>query len=228
MIYKSDRTTEASGSIGGTTFSHNRGGQYIRARVIPVNPGSVFQQAVRGYVAQLTSLWQTVLTEAQRAAWDNYADLVPLPNALGDPHNVGGLAMYVRSNVPRLQAALPRVDAGPVVFNLGPFTMPAIASITAPTALSLTFDNTDAWANEDDAAMLVYGSRGMNDSINYFKGPYRFADKIDGDAVTPPTSPAAIVMPFPLVASQKAFVRVRVSRADGRLSSSFRSFGIVV
>lgn len=228
MLYKSDRTTEASGSIGGTTFSHNRGGQYCRARVVPVNPGSTFQQAVRAYVAQLTSLWMGVLTPAERALWDNYADLVPLPNPLGDPRNVGGLAMYVRSNVPRLQAGLPRVDSGPTIFNLGAFTPPAIASITAPTALSLTFDNTDAWANEDDAAMLVYGSRGMNQSINFFKGPYRYADKIDGDAVSAPTSPAAIVMPFPLIATNKAFVRVRVSRVDGRLSSSFRAFGIVV
>lgn len=228
MIFKSHVYTQASGSIAGTVFSHNRGGMYTRARTIPVNPGSVFQQAVRGYVAQLTSLWMSILTAAERAAWDNYADLVNIPNSIGDPINVGGLAMYVRSNVPRLQAGIPRVDTGPVVYNLGAFTPPGIASITAPTALSLTFDNTDAWANEDDAAMLVYGSRGMNPSINFFKGPYRYADKIDGDGVTPPTSPAAIVLPFPLQATQKAFVRIRVSRADGRLSSSFRMFGTVV
>jgi len=227
MKFKSQVITEASGSVGGQTFSHNRGGMYIRARAVPVNPGSVYQQAVRNYVAQLTSLWLNTLTAAQRNLWDQYAEAVPLPDRLGEPRNAGGLGQYVRSNVPRLQAGLTRVDVGPTVFNLGAFTNPTIASITAPTALSLAFDNTDAWASEVGAAMLVYGSRTMNPSINYFKGPYRYADQIAG-AATPPTSPAAITLPFTQVAGLVCFVRVRVTRADGRLSSSFRLSDTVV
>jgi hypothetical protein len=217
-----------SGSMGGVVASHNRGGTYFRQRATPVNPGSVFQDLVRQIMAALTSLWNETLTEPQRQSWDDYALNVPLADKLGDPRNVGGIAMYVRSNVPRIQAGLPRVDTGPSIFNLGSFTAPVITSITAPTALSLEFTNTDEWANEDDAAMIIYGGRGQSQSINYFKGPYRFADTILGDGITPPTSPAAIVLPFTLQTGQKGFIKYSITRADGRLSGSFRDFDTVI
>lgn len=219
--------TDMSGSIAGITASHNRGGTYFRNRAIPVNPATPQQVAVRGFMVTLSTAWVQTLTQVQRDAWDQYALQVPLPDALGDPRNVGGLGMYIRSNIPRLQAGLLRVDPGPTVYALPTFTDPAIASITAPDALSLTFTPADGWANEDDAAMLILGSRGQNESINFFKGPYRFAGSIPGDGTTAPTSPAAITMPFVLTAAQKAFVQVRVTLADGRLSGTFRGESIV-
>jgi hypothetical protein len=149
-----------------------------------------------------------------------------MPNALGEQRNVGGIGMYVRSNVPRIQAGLDRVDAAPTIFNLGEFTAPGLVSATAPTALSVSFESEDNWAGETGSAMLIYGSRGMNPGINFFKGPYRYADLIEGDDTTPPTTPAAIVNPFPFVATQRVYARAIVTREDGRLSSPFR-FGVV-
>ena len=218
---------QISGSVGGVTFSRNAGGAYMRARAIPVNPGSQFQTELRGYLAQLTALWPT-LTQAQRDGWAAYSVNVLLPNPLGDQREIGALAHYVRSNVPRLQSGNPRVDTAPVIFTLGEFTQPTITSITAPTALSLAFTDTDEWVDEDDSAMLIYGARGYNPTKNYFKGPYRYADLIEGDATTPPTSPYAATLPFTLQAAQKSFIFGRVTRADGRLSSPFRLPAIVV
>lgn len=227
MLFKPLIGDQMSGSMGGVTASHNRGGTYFRQRAIPVNPNTPQQQAIRSIMGQLTSLWFTLLSEAQRTGWDTYADNVPLTNRIGDPHNVGGLGMYVRSNVARLQAALTRIDDAPAIFNLGDYTAPTIASVTAPTALSLGFTATDDWVGEDGAAMLVYGSVGQNGSVNYFKGPYRFADLIAGNLALPPTSPAAIVLPFALTAAQREFIRVVVVRADGRVSEDFRDFSVV-
>lgn len=221
--------TAGSGSIGGVTYSRNRGGAYARARVIPVNPGTPFQSAVRGLLAQLTSLWQTALTAVQREAWDTYALNVPLPGPLGEPRNVGGLGMYIRSNVGRLQALMPRVDTAPVIQNLGDYTPPSVISVTAAGPLiSIGFEPLDDWANEDDAAMLLYTSRGRPPTTNYFKGPYRFAGKIDGDAITPETSPFALVGAFSVAVGNKTFIRAVVTRADGRLSADFRAEGVAV
>ena len=83
MKFKGTLIGEASGSIASLTFSHNRGGQYVRQRTIPTNPNTVFQQAIRSLVSELTSRWQNTLTEAQRAAWDQYAVQVPLLDPLG-------------------------------------------------------------------------------------------------------------------------------------------------
>ena len=216
----------ASGSLGGTTFSRNRGGPYARTRAIPVNPNTEWQQEVRSLMAVLTSRWLDTLTDDQRMAWDTYADAVHLPNSLGSDRNVGGLGMYVRSNLPRLQAdpvLLTRVDDAPVIFNLGPYTLPVLSgAIESAQTASLAFTNTDDWAGETGSGMIVYGSRAKNPTINYFKGPYRFMDTVEGDDVTPPTSPQTVTWPFVFVETQKLFLFGRVTRLDGRLSSPFR------
>lgn len=222
--------TDMRGSIGGLTASRNRGGAYFRSRVAPVQPGSAEQAVVKQLLSSLVNIWSSILTPDQRAAWDNYADLVHLPNSLGIMRNVGGLGMFVRGNLPRLQAHstnFPRVDDGPVDFTTGEFTAPDVSAFSEATqGFQVVFDNEDAWANEDESAMFVYVSRAQNPGINFFKGPYRFAGAIQGDSVTPPTSPAAMDAPFPFVETQKLFARVTVSREDGRLSSTFRTSSI--
>jgi hypothetical protein len=217
--------TSISGSVGGVTGSHNRGGLYLRARRVPVNVNSAEQQVVRGAAGLLATAWVETLTPAQREAWETYATNVPLVGSLGDSRDVGGLPMYIRSNVARLQSGLDRQDDAPSVFDVGTFTQPAIASLTAATeTLSLAFTNTDDWAGEVGSAMLVYASRPQNPSINSFAGPYRLAGSILG-AGTPPTSPAAIVLPFPFEVGQQVFLKVNVTREDGRYSSPFRLVG---
>lgn len=225
MKFKPVLGSEMSGSIGGITASHNLGGSYFRNRVIPTNPNTPQQQTIRSLVGQLTSLWLNTLTAAQRLAWETYAANVPLLNVLGEPINVTGLNMYVRSNVPRVQAGATRIDAGPTTFNLGDFTPITVVNATeAGQTFDVGFEAADDWAGEDDAHLLVYASRGQNASINYFKGPYRFAESVDGDSATPPTSPATMAAPFAFVAGQRLFFRGQVSRADGRLSLSQRLF----
>lgn len=227
MIFTSTIVAQASGSIGGLTFSRNRGGKYIRSRATPTNPNTTFQQAVRGFLSDLTSKWNDLLTQAERDAWDLYAENVPLSNPLGEPRNVGGLGMYNRSNVPRLQAGLTRQDTAPGTFNIGDFGNPNIISITASTnILSLGFVDTDAWLDETGSAMLVYTSRAQNPTINFFKGPYRFAAAILGDDSVPPTTPAAIALAFNVEVGQRIFVKVNVTRLDGRYAATFRSTGL--
>lgn len=228
MKFKGTVIGEASGSLASVTFSHNRGGQYTRQRAIPVNPGSSFQQVIRNTVATLTSGWQGILTAAQRAAWDVYAEQVLIADTLGEPRNIGGLGQYVRCNVPRIQASVARLDDAPTTYNLGSFTNPTIAALTASTdILTLAFTNTDAWASAVGGYMYVYMSRPMNASINYFKGPYRFAAKVSG-AATPPTSPASITAPFPFAVGNKVAIQLRVQQVDGRLSAPFRLAGLGV
>lgn len=232
MKFKGTLIGEASGSLASMVFSHNRGGQYIRQRTIPTNPNSAYQQAIRSLVSLLTAAWNNILTQDQRDLWDCYAEQVPLLDPLGEARNVGGLGMYIRGNVARLQTGettLTRVDDAPTIYNLGEYTPPAITSITATTkVMIMTFTTADEWANEDGSVMIVYGSRGQNPTKNFFKGPYRQCGVILGDSGTPPTSPVNITLPFPLAAGQKAFIRVVVNRADGRTSSPFRDGKICV
>lgn len=227
MKFKGTHLTQASGSLAGVVYSHNRGGYYTRGRSVPVNPNTPEQALVRSYFSDAQASW-SALTSAQRSAWDAYALATPLTNAVGDPVNVGGKGMFTRGLVPRLQASLTQVSAGPTTSGLPALTAPGITSITASSGIMIvTYTNGDSWAIASGGALLVYASRPVSNTINGFKGPYRFAGRVLG-AATPPTSPANITLPFPVAVGQRVFVRFVAVTADGRLSPDFRNFGTAV
>lgn len=219
--FKGNLITQASGSIAGVTASHNRGGQYFRARSIPVSPNTPQQAFMKSTLANLSASWSEILTSPNRDAWNTYALATPLLDALGDPRNVGGLGMFVRGNAGAIQAAMTRIDAGPATPGLAILTAPGITSISAGTQLiTYTFLNSDAWAGAVGGAIFVYASRPQEQSINGFKGPFRFAGRTLG-AGTPPTSPKTHLMPFTVSIGQKVFVRFAARDAIARLSASY-------
>lgn len=221
MKFTSQIIAAASGSMGGTTFSRNRFGQYTRARAVPVNPQSAFQNVVRNALSQLVTSWTEVLTQAQRDAWDTYGQNVPVVDALGNSRNLAGQNWYIACNVPRIQSLLGIVNDAPTIFDRGTFDPPSITVDATDDEIDVAFDDANDWANETGGAMFVYVSRPVNASRNFFAGPYRFAGLIAGDDTTTPTSPATFDLPFPVAAGNKVGTFVRVARADGRLSSKF-------
>lgn len=229
MKFKGTHISEASGSLAGVTYSHNRGGQYMRARAVPVNPNTQQQQDVRNYMASRSSAWGSVLTQAQRDGWEAYADQVLLTDSLGEPRKGTGLNHYVRCNVPRMQAAMAGspLQVAPTTFDMGSYSNPVLGVIDASaTTASIAYTNGDAWAIAVGGAMLVYASQGVGPAIAYFKGPYRYAGKVLG-ASTPPTSPLVVSLPFAVQVGQKVFIKINFVQVDGRLSSPFRVGGLV-
>lgn len=226
MLIKSALVTQASGSVGGVTASRNRSGMYMRARAIPVNPNTGQQQAVRSLMASLSVVWQSVLTPAQRTGWETYATNTPLINRLGASIHVSGLNMYIRTNLPRLQAVANRIDNAPTLYNLSALTAPTIGSATASTGIVvLNITNSDTWATALGGHLLVSIGRPQNPTINYFRGPYQYAGRING-SVVPPSASQNITSPFPFAAGRKIFVRCVAATADGRLSAEWQG-GIV-
>ena len=91
--------------------------------------------------------------------------------------------------------------------------------------ISVQFTTTDDWVNEDDAACFVFQGRPQNNTVNFFKGPWRLIAAIKGNNTTPPTSPVTISQAtlttngYNFVAAQHISCAFVVSRADGRYSS---------
>lgn len=226
MKYKSAMMTTASGKLRGIVASHNKGGQYMRGLTIPTNPNSSFQQAIRNALSTLQTRFLTTVTAAQRLAWATYAENTPVTNSLGDSIKLTANQWYVACNSLRLQASVAVVDAGPTTAGLPSLTLPVPTVVAAGTTASIAYTNTDAWATAAGGYLLVYASRGMNATINYFKGPYRFAGKVVGSG-TPPTSPAVITLPFVIgPTGSKMFFRFVALSADGRKSIDL--FSVVV
>jgi len=219
VIFKSPVYSQASGSIAGIVYSRNAGGMYTRARAMPTNPNTDAQQAVRSAMAALVDQWSNVLTNTQRENWNTYAFNTPTLNRIGEPTHKTGQNMFIRGNIPRIQAGLPIAVAAPTTFDIGEFTpVVGITGTSGTNQLSIPFTVADEWANEDDSALLVYQSRPQNATRTFGKGPFQLVTIIAGDATTPPTSPKTATSLFPLAFGQKLFFQLRVSRVDGRLS----------
>lgn len=211
------------GSIGGTVFSKNRYGSYARNRTIPVDPGSTAQTKIRAVMGQVRDAWFNTLTTAQRAAWATYAANVQVQNRLGESITLTGWNMFSRTNACLVYNDYDIVAAAPTEFSLGEQDGTLAITISEATQLiSVAFDDGMDWLDEDDAALIIYASRPQNATVNFFKGPYKIAGTIEGDSVTPPTTPTTMAVPFACVEGQKVFAMARIVRADGRLSEPFR------
>lgn len=208
--------TQISGSIGGTTWSHNRFGAYKRNRSVPVNPNTARQVAVRNAVTSITIAWQNTLTQAQRDAWNVYAANVTWLNKLGQSVKLTGLNHYVRSNTPRVQNGIPRVDAAPTIFNLATAEL-GLAVTASEATQQLTIDGViPADWQEPDGWEFVFMGLPQNSGITFFGGPYRQITAIPGAG--PPPFPAVVATAFPFAEGQRIWVRTRIARGDGRLS----------
>lgn len=233
MLFKSEIVTQVSGSIGGTTYSHNSAGLYRRARSIPVNPNSAAQQGVRSNLTTLAQAWNAVLTQAMRDAWDNYATLSPITGKLGDELVLSGQQMYIRCNTVRLLGGIARVDAGPTVPGLIALTTPVATISIIAASVSVAFDNTDAWANVVGGGLNIQTGRFISPGRNFFRGPYRHNSTVAG-AAAPPASPEDTVnnafgqVVADATAGQKCALRYVAFEEDGRISATQTELATVV
>lgn len=208
---------QRSGSVGGATWSHNRYGAYLRARSIPVNPGTDRQVAVRNAVRSLSIAWQNTLSQVQRNAWDVYAANVTWVNKLGQTVSLTGLNHYIRSNTPRVQNGIAAVDVAPVIFNLATAELDLSATASEATQdITIDGDAAGAWINEADAWQFFYMGLPQNSSIKFFESPYRLLSAVPGAG--PPPFPVVAAAVFPFAEDQRIWIRSRIARGDGRLS----------
>lgn len=217
-----------SGSIGGTTFARNRSGSYARSRTKPVNPNTAAQQHVRSIVSTIRDAWSNTLTTAQRLAWTTYANNVSMLNRLGESINLTGWNMFMRTSMNRLYNGESIVAAGPTTFTLAEQDESVVVtSSETANAISVAYDDTMDWCDEDGSFLSVYESAPQNETVNFFDGPWIRLGSVDGDSTTPPSSPAAFTSKFTLTEGQKQFYQFRICRADGRLSEPFRAEDII-
>ena len=170
-----------SGSIGGTVFSRNRGGAYVRNRSIPVDPNTSFQIAVRAILANQSQNWAD-RTDAERAAWESWALQNPVTNALGNQIRLSGHQAYVQLNARIDFVNGTRIDTPPIInapLGLDTLTLSgdigagsvAIAFTAAPTAA-----NGGLWVRS-----AVVNSAG----VSYVRNLLRFTTLSDTAEATP-------------------------------------------
>lgn len=131
MKYLSALLTQASGKLGGAVAAKNRGGNYFRARVAPVQPRSVAQQNVRSNLATQAAIWKG-LTQANISAWNALASLTTLSDSLGNSYKPSGIDLFVALNTNLADNGLTPITTAPAAVpsypNFGPITATASAA----------------------------------------------------------------------------------------------------
>jgi len=94
--------TEGSGSLGGHTLQHSKGGMQLRTKPIPRGRPSAEQYAIRSINPVLQAGWRA-LTDAQRKIWNDYAQDYGIMNAKGDKHPLSGHSLWMKYNFSWIQ-----------------------------------------------------------------------------------------------------------------------------
>ena len=217
---------ELSGSIGGTTFSRNKGGGYMRKRAVPTNPDTILQQAVRTDFATLITNWTNVLTQGQRDAWNDYAEANPVLNKLGQSRLLSGQQWYVKLNAVLLQASIAPTNNAPTQ-EASPQPDPTLAITQADNTvndMTVAFDDTQSWTSTDDAFMILYMGKPQSAGSNNVKVPFRLLAVFLGDSLLPITSPIIIdPTSWNMENNEKVFIEARIVAPNSLQSDRFRS-----
>lgn len=218
--------SDIRGSIGGTVFSRNGGGAYAKQRVKGTDPNTTDQGIMRAIISSCISAW-TALSATVRTNWGMYAAAVTLVNRLGDAINVSGYNMYCRTRALCVKIGATVPAAAPSIMTLAEqdSTVAATPSAGGGT-ISVAFDDALAWCAEVGGYMICYMSPPQNPTINSYSGQYKICGRFDG-AVVPISSPQVATSKYTLTAGQKVFMQFRILRADGRLSTPFRTSATV-
>ncbi len=184
------------GSVGNNTWSHNRGGDYIRRRVAPTNPNSARQQTMRTMLADFAANWSRGLTPAQRALWNVWAGNQPKEGPLGNSINLTGINGYIWCNTHIADAGdAPRTN--PPIFVAPDPRDTMTVDISAANTADVTFTATPLAAGRRIVMFMSLPQSGM-------ANPNFKQCRIVGYSGLAQASPWAATLPFGVQSGDQA------------------------
>lgn len=178
-----------SGSIGGTVFSRNRYGAYMRYRAIPTNPDTEYQANVRQALGASSENWRS-LTDAQRMAWATWAANNPITDMIGQSQILAANAAYVQLNARLAYMGETLLDLPPVAAAPAP-----LESITVDTDIGAGDFQVAFTATPLGAGVRLFGQVAVVNSagIKYVKNIMRTAVLTAAAQASPLTGLQALV-----------------------------------
>ena len=134
---------QISGRIGGSVYSHNRGGAYIRNGTIPTKSTTAYAMTAKQTLQAASMAWQSIAAASQQA-WAAWAQQNPITNRLGNKSTLSGHQAYVGNYCRIIRAGgtpltLPPIDPAPDALLTSALTLDIgagafqIAYTTTPT-----------------------------------------------------------------------------------------------
>lgn len=154
----------SSGSIAGTTSSHNRAGQYTRNRRTPVNPVGTGRRAIARANFSAAAKYYASLTSPQQAAWTTYGINYPTVDSLGQSIKLTGHQIQISINSQLLNVGAP-LSIVPPLSNAVAAPVIAAASFVHSTGI-LTLTLTPSGTASDYIAIAFSKPRSSGTSFN--------------------------------------------------------------
>mgnify|MGYP000134250108 CR=1 FL=1 len=206
---------QISGRIGGSVFSHNRGGAYIRNGAIPTRVTTPYAEAAKNRLAVFSAAWAGLST-ADQLAWKLWATQNPITNRLGDQITLSGHGAYVQLNTTIDLAGGTPIDIPPVVAPpTALLTLTPDYSIANPVEIAYT-------ATPVGASNVVFSEVAISDNpgVQYVRNLFKLVDVSAANQGSPISLGAAIATRFgTLQPGQGCFFRISIVDQDTGLRS---------
>jgi hypothetical protein len=221
-----------AGAIAGAVAAKARGGiTYLRARVIPSNPSTSFQSAIRSAVSAVAARWSSTLTQAQRDGWNGKAT-----------GKQTGQTLHAKTNNPRFYANgtdrrvtpagvaessnLNAVNVAPANVTAS-FTPPTVSIDATADTLEIAWNTTDPWYTETVAAgknalAMIYITPQQSPSREARQFPYQLAAclvrKNGGTAMAGTLTIELADLGLVADEDQISYVKIGIQQSDGSVS----------
>jgi hypothetical protein len=200
-------TVPTSGSIGNTTFSRNRNGQYIRQRSVPTQPRTAAQINQRARLTTAAAAWRG-LTSAQQAGWNAFANSFTVVNSLGQSGHMTGLQAYTKVNTVNALNGDAQVATPPA---LPAFLPPTTTGITVTAGTQLLEVNGASPAS--GTKFMMYATAQQSAGVSFVNN-YAWLQTFTTATATEFVLTTAYTAKFgPLIIGKKIFVKVVQSQA---------------
>lgn len=153
--------------LNGSVMSKNRYGSYVRNKVTPVNPQSIYQQQSRNLFGSASSAWRG-LSDSLVIAWNEAAKDFPFTDIFGDVKHLSGQALFVQLNKNLLQVGKSIIT-----------TAPQPEEIPGVILAGITFDGTKLNVVLSEGTIptgfnaIVYATPPVSAGISYLDNRYR-------------------------------------------------------
>lgn len=216
---------QASGRIGGTIFSKNRAGVYIRNGTKPVNTYSYYRQQVKARLSDASKHW-VGLTQAQRDAWNTWAAQVPWKNRLGQSISLSGQQGCIQCNARILAVGGAMIDIPSLTVSPDNISGVTVTRDIGAGTFNLAWTSGALGASE---CLWLRGAVLDSPSQKYWTNRFRWFKTTAAAATTPQTLDADVATRFGTLQAGQLFVLEYsvIDNLSGLVSSVFTDAGVV-
>ena len=214
-----------AGSIGNVVVQRSKAGQTLRERVIPANPKTTAQVAVRNKMTVRSKAW-SALSESQRGGWDTAAasNDWTQTDTLGNSFKLSGEQLYLKLNLELESIGVAPISAVPTKAAFASIALSTITLTAGTPVFSVAYTGTLPATETLKLRASRQGSAGIMSSKSV-----QFVDVVFSSAASPINALTAYTGIYgALVAGQKIWLElIQVSETSGEVNVVARTSRIV-